>query len=114
MSLSLDIELGTDLRLRTLTGRDIDLLVEATRGENARSLWAAHPRGPYSIHDAQAALRDWDPDTTSQVSYAILDDGRMLGAFGLMHDGPHSAELAYWVRPENRRQGNSRCAASGH
>lgn len=30
---------------------------------------------------------------------------RLLGALGLMIDGPRSAELAYWVRPENRRRG---------
>jgi len=30
---------------------------------------------------------------------------RLVGALGLMVDGPHSAELAYWVRPEQRRRG---------
>jgi RimJ/RimL family protein N-acetyltransferase len=105
MDLSLYIELGAGLHLRTLTGKDLDLLVEATRGESARSLWAAHPRGPYSTHDARNALDAWDPGTTHQVSYGIVNDGRMLGALGLMIDGPDSAELAYWVRPENRREG---------
>ncbi len=105
MDLSLDVDLGAALRLRTLTEQDVDLLVEATSGESARSLWAAHPCGPYSAHDARAALRDWHPSSTNQASYGLLDDGRMLGALGLMCDGPNSAELAYWVRPENRRQG---------
>ena len=35
----------------------------------------------------------------------MLERDRLLGALGLMIDGPHSAELAYWVRPESRRQG---------
>lgn len=105
MDLSLDVDLGAGLHLRTLTECDVDLLVEATGGESARSLWAAHPCGPYSADDALTALREWDPGTTSQVSYGLLDDGRMLGALGLMCDGPRSAELAYWVRPESRRQG---------
>ncbi|WP_374225491.1 hypothetical protein [Actinomadura sp. NEAU-AAG7] len=29
----------------------------------------------------------------------------MLGALGLMINGPDSAELAHWVRPESRRRG---------
>jgi len=28
-----------------------------------------------------------------------------MAALGLMLDGPDSAELAYWVRPEQRRRG---------
>lgn len=106
LDVSLELEAGLQLRLLTPTPRDVDLLVEATSGENARSLWGAHPCGPYSADDARTALHDWDPDTSGQASYGMLRDGRMLGAFGLMLDGsPHSAELAYWVRPENRRQG---------
>jgi RimJ/RimL family protein N-acetyltransferase len=35
----------------------------------------------------------------------MLERDRLLGALGLMIDGPHSAELAYWIRPESRRQG---------
>ena len=29
----------------------------------------------------------------------------LVAALGLMPSGPHSAELAYWVRPEQRRRG---------
>lgn len=105
MNLGADIDLGAGVRLRTLIAGDVDLLVEATHAESAPALWAPRPRGAYSTRDAQAALRAWDPDTTHQASYGILEHDRMLGALGLMLDGPRSAELAYWVRPENRRQG---------
>jgi RimJ/RimL family protein N-acetyltransferase len=100
-----ELELGAGLRLRALTEEDAELLVEATSGESGRSLWGAYPSGPYSLEQARSALREWDPRTTSQASYGIVGDGRMLGALGLMFDGPGSAELAYWVRPESRRQG---------
>ena len=46
LELSLHIELGAGLHLRTLTGQDLDPLVEATRGGSARSLWGGHPRRP--------------------------------------------------------------------
>ncbi|SNS09474.1 GNAT family N-acetyltransferase [Actinomadura mexicana] len=100
-----DIDLGQGLRLRTLTPRDAALVVEATGTETARALWGPHPAGPYTPRDARAALNDWDPAAGRQASYGMLERGRLLGALGLMIDGPHSAELAYWVRPENRRQG---------
>jgi [ribosomal protein S5]-alanine N-acetyltransferase len=29
----------------------------------------------------------------------------LVAALGLMPNSPHSAELAYWVRPEQRRRG---------
>ncbi|MEU4093362.1 GNAT family N-acetyltransferase [Streptomyces sp. NPDC026673] len=100
-----DIALGEELRLRTLTWRDAPLLVEGTCGEDDSALWGPDPRGPYSDRDAQTALRSWAPDTGRQTSYGLLDRDRLVGALGLMFDGPGSAELAYWVRPESRRQG---------
>jgi RimJ/RimL family protein N-acetyltransferase len=68
-------------------------------------LWAAHPRGPYTPGDAHVALESWDPDAGGQVSYGLIEHDHLLGALGLMPDGPRRAELAYWVRPESRRQG---------
>jgi RimJ/RimL family protein N-acetyltransferase len=103
----LDTDLGDGLRLRTLTLQDAPLVVEATRAETAPALWGPRPRGPYSADDAAAALRDAE----SMVSFGLITGGRLLGALGLMRDHepgsaePDSAELAYWVRPENRRQG---------
>jgi RimJ/RimL family protein N-acetyltransferase len=87
--------------LRRLTTSDAPLLVEATSAETGRSLWGYHPRGPYTLADAQAALEAWDQDT----SYGIFDENKLIAAVGLMPDGPDSAELAYWVRPEARGQG---------
>jgi RimJ/RimL family protein N-acetyltransferase len=98
------LELG-DLTVRTLTPRDADLLVEATRAETAWSMWGARPVGPYAPEDALRALRAWDPDLGGQTSFGILSTGRLVGAVGLMPDKPGSAELAYWVRPESRGQG---------
>ncbi|MGP3971843.1 GNAT family N-acetyltransferase [Streptomyces sp. 6N223] len=105
--LDLDLDLAEGLRLRTLTPRDARLLVEATSGENATALWGPHPRGPYAHRDARAALQAWDLAAGGQVSYGLLDRGTLVGALGLMpdSDGPGSAELAYWIRPERRRQG---------
>jgi RimJ/RimL family protein N-acetyltransferase len=100
MDVSLD-----DLRLRTLTDQDADLLVEATRGESGPALWGPRPAGSYSAEDAQAALLAWDYRSAGQVSYGVLSGSRLVAAFGLMPDGPQSAELAYWVRPEERRRG---------
>jgi RimJ/RimL family protein N-acetyltransferase len=105
MELTADLDLGAGLRLRTLTPKDVDLVVQATRVETGSALWGPHPAGPYSRDDAGAALEAWDPDAGGQVSYGVLDHDRLLGALGLMPDGPDSAELAYWVRPESRRQG---------
>ncbi|MFA1549874.1 GNAT family N-acetyltransferase [Actinomadura chokoriensis] len=99
-----EIDLGHGLRLRTLTTHDVALVVEATSTETARALWGPH-LGPYTSRDARAALSAWDPAAESQASYGILKHDRLLGALGLMIDGPRSAELAYWVRPESRRQG---------
>src|SRR4029453_17090385 len=94
-----------DLRLRTLTGADAALLVEATQAESGRALWGPHPAGPYSLEDARAALQAWDPRRHGQVSFGALQGEWLVAALGLMPSGPHSAELAYWVRPEQRRRG---------
>jgi RimJ/RimL family protein N-acetyltransferase len=100
----MDLDLG-DLRLRTLTIGDAGLLLEATRAESGRALWGPRPAGPYTLEDARSALRAWDLRRHRQVSFGVLEGGRLVGALGLMLDGPDSAELAYWVRPERRRQG---------
>ncbi len=105
VNLTADLDLGTGLRLRTLTIDDVELVVQATSTETGPALWAPHPAGPYTLKDAHAALRAWDPDAGAQVSYGILDNDHLLGALGLMPDAPYSAELAYWVRPQSRRQG---------
>jgi RimJ/RimL family protein N-acetyltransferase len=98
----MDLNLG-DLTVRTLTVRDTGLLVEATRHEPGMALWGPRPVGPYTPDDAATALRTWD--SAGQTSFGVLADERMVGALGLMPDSPGSAELAYWVRPENRGQG---------
>lgn len=87
--------------LRPLTEQDAPLLVEATSGETGRALWSHHPVGPYTPADARQALRAWDKDT----SYGLLREDRLVAAVGVMPDGPGSAELAYWVRPEERGRG---------
>ena len=98
----IDLDLGDGLRLRTLGPGDEALIVAGTATETAPALWGPRPRGPYTAKDAASALRDW---TGTQVSYGLIRDGALLGAVGLMPDGPGSAELAYWVRPESRGQG---------
>jgi len=102
----LDLALGDGLRLRTLTAADADLLVEATSAETEPALWGPRPRGPYARADALAVFGEWNPAAGQHVSFGLLTGTRLLGAVGLMLDGePSSAELCYWVRPENRRQG---------
>ena len=49
--------------------------------------------------DARAALNVWDPTAGRQASYGMLKHDRLLGALGLMIDGPHSA---VWDEAENR------------
>lgn len=93
------IDVG-DLRLRTLTVDDAPLLVAATEHEEGKAMWGPRPVGPYSLADAEAALRAWDG--TSQVSFGLLDGDRLLATVGLMVDG----EIGYWVRPEVRRRGH--------
>lgn len=93
-----------DLRLRTLTGQDAALVVAATAGETGPAFWGPRPVGPYTLAQARAALRDWSPER-GQVSYGMLRGDRMLAVLGLMRDAPDSAELAYWVRPEERGRG---------
>lgn len=99
-----DIDLG-DVRLVTLGAEHADLLVEATGRESEPALWGPRPAGPYTLADAQAALAAWDPDAGRQVSVGAVLDGRLLGAGGVMVDTLSNAELAYWVRPEERGRG---------
>jgi RimJ/RimL family protein N-acetyltransferase len=99
----MDMSLG-DLRLRTLRVRDAGLLAEATARECAPALWGPRPAGAYSRDQARAALRAWD-GSAGQVSYGVLAGSRLVAAAGLMSSGPDAAELAYWVRPEQRRRG---------
>lgn len=99
------LEVGDGMALRPLVAEDAALLVEATSRESGRSLWGAHPVGPYALRDAQVALAEWDPANEGQFSLGILRAGRLLGAVGLMPERPGSIELAYWVRPEERAQG---------
>jgi RimJ/RimL family protein N-acetyltransferase len=68
-------------------------------------LWGPRPAGPYTPRDAHAALSAWDPAAGGQFSLGILRGRQHLGAVGLMPDRPGSAELAYWVRPEQRGLG---------
>jgi RimJ/RimL family protein N-acetyltransferase len=103
LDLTVDTALD-ELHLRTLYPADAPLLVEATRRERAPAVWGPRPDGPYTLADAIAALDRWTA-ARGQLSYGLLRAGELLGAFGLMLDGPDSAELAYWVRPEQRRQG---------
>ncbi|WP_189934680.1 GNAT family N-acetyltransferase [Streptomyces sulfonofaciens] len=100
-----DLDLGDGLRLRVLTDEDAALLVEATSGEPARSLWGARPAGPYSLLDGQIALAAWDPGAGDRFSVGVLGGSRLLGAVGLMPDDCGGIELAYWVRPEERGRG---------
>jgi RimJ/RimL family protein N-acetyltransferase len=98
----LDAELPPGLRFRTLTADDAPLLVEATATETGRAVWGADPAGPYTLTHARDALRSW---TGHQTSFALLGDGRLLAAFGLMTEPGDTAELAYWVPPPHRRHG---------
>lgn len=103
--MDVDLDLGDGMRLRALTVADASLVAEATSGESDPSLWGPHPAGPYSLPAARAALIAWDPDAGGQFSLGIVRGQRLLGAVGLMPDRPGSAEVAYWVRPEERGKG---------
>jgi len=100
-----NLDLGSGLRTRALVAADAALLAEATSGEPEPSLWGPRPAGPYSPRDARAALSAWDPAAGGQFSLGVLGGQRLLGAVGLMPDQPGSAELAYWIRPEQRGRG---------
>jgi RimJ/RimL family protein N-acetyltransferase len=101
----LPLDLGDGVHLRALVPDDAALLTEATRGETAPSLWGPRPTGPYPPEDARAALDAWDPAAGGQFSLAILSGRQLIGAVGLMPDRPGSAELAYWIRPDERGRG---------
>jgi len=103
--MDVDLDLGDDLRLRTLAAADAAVLAEATSGEPGASLWGPHPVGRYTLRDAHAALAAWDPAAGGQFCLGIMAGPRLLGAVGLMPDRPGSIELAYWVRPEERGNG---------
>jgi RimJ/RimL family protein N-acetyltransferase len=104
-SVDADLDLGDGLWLRPLAAADAAMLAEATREEQAPSLWGPYPVGPYSLRDAQAALAAWDIAAGGQFSLGVVRGGRLLGAVGLMPDSPGSIELAYWVRPAERGRG---------
>jgi hypothetical protein len=55
VDLTVQLDLG-DLRLRTLVQDDAELLVEATRHEQAPALWAPRPAGPYSLDAVRELL----------------------------------------------------------
>ncbi|MFC5185553.1 GNAT family N-acetyltransferase [Actinomadura harenae] len=99
-----------DLQLRILDAADVASVVEATSAEPGHSLWGPL-LGPYTPSDARAALTDWDPAAGGQFSVGIFRDERLLGAVGLIPDGPGSVEVAYWLRPEERGQGIASRAA---
>src|SRR5258708_39017196 len=101
----LNLDLGNGLRLRALVPDDAALLAEATSGETAPSLWGPRPAGPYSLPDARAALAAWAPAAGRRFSLGVLAGQQRLGAGGLRPDQPGSAELAYWIRPEQPRRG---------
>jgi len=103
--MDLDLDLGDDLRLRVLVPGDAALLVEATSAEGASSLWGPRPEGPYSLHDGQAALSQWDPAAGGQFSVGVMHGQQLAGAVGLMPERPGSVEVAYWMRPEERGRG---------
>jgi RimJ/RimL family protein N-acetyltransferase len=98
-----DLDLG-DLRIRTLEFHDAELIVAATSRELAPAVWGPEPAGPYTRADAEAAMRVWDPGG-EQISLGVMEESLLVAALGLMKDGPASAELAYWVRPEARGRG---------
>ena len=91
-----------DLVVRLLTEADAPLLVAATRCETNHSMWRPWPLGSFDLAGARAALREWQGD---KQSFGILSGDDLLGAVGVLRDGPDSAEVAYWVRPESRGQG---------
>ena len=84
----LTLDLGNGLHLRALVPDDAALLVEATSGEAAPSLWGPRPAGPYWLPDARAALAAWDPAGGGQFSLGVLDGQQLLGAVGLMPGQP--------------------------
>jgi RimJ/RimL family protein N-acetyltransferase len=91
--------------MRVLTPEDAALLVEATSRETASSVWGPRPAGPYTLADAKTALAAWAPEGDIQLSTGIFDGEVLIGAVGISPDSEDSVELAYWVRPERRRQG---------
>ncbi|HEX3647325.1 MAG TPA: GNAT family N-acetyltransferase [Pseudonocardiaceae bacterium] len=91
-----------DLVVRPLTEADAPLLAAATAGETDHTMWRPWPIGPIGLADARSVLREWQG---AKLSFGILSDYDLLGAVGVLWDAPDSAEVAYWVRPESRRQG---------
>ena len=65
-----NLDLVNGLHLHVLVRDDAALLVEATSEEQAPALWGPRPAGPYSLHDAQAALSAWDPAAEGQFPSA--------------------------------------------
>jgi len=108
----LDLDIGSGIHVRALAIKDAAMLVDATSRESAAALWGPRPAGPYSLHDAQAALLAWDPAASGQFSVGILRGQQLLGAVGLMPDHSGSSELAYWIRPEQRGRGIASRAVS--
>jgi RimJ/RimL family protein N-acetyltransferase len=100
-----NLDLGGGLHMRVLASADAARLAEATGGESAPALWGPRPAGPYSLRDGQAALSAWDRAAGGHFSLGVLRGAQLLGAVGLMPDHLGSAELAYWVRPEQRGRG---------
>jgi RimJ/RimL family protein N-acetyltransferase len=96
------------LRLRPLRAEDAALVVEATSGESEAALWGPTPAGSYTLDDATAHLNDWE--SRGHMSMGVIEGGRLLGAVGVMPDEPGSAEVCYWVRPEERGHGVGRRA----
>lgn len=105
MKPDLNLEIGNGLHMRALAAEDAALLMEATSGESEPALWGPRPAGPYSLRDGQAALSAWDRAAGGQFSIGVLRGKQLVGAVGLMPDQPGSAELAYWIRPEQRGKG---------
>lgn len=94
-----------DLVLEPPTPADAEAITEHCQDPEIQE-WTTVP-APYSREDARAFLesveRDWAD--ASNLTWALREDGRLIGMIGLGRREARSAEIGYWLAPAVRGRG---------
>lgn len=96
---------GTVL-LSAPTPADVDAITEACQDRDVQA-WTTVP-SPYSRADAEGFIDTWVVAGWREgrhATWAIREEGELVGMVGLAMHPPGSAEIGYWMAPRGRGRG---------
>jgi|SRR6478752_1497197 len=97
---------GPRVELSTPAEPDIDRVAELCR-DPAIAEWTTVP-SPYERSDAESFICEMVADGWASgrgCTWAIREDGQVLGLIGLDGIADHAAEIGFWLAPEARGRG---------